>query len=194
MKELIMMVLFFVVSSSAYDLQYHPFLLQTKDKYGETLAKTLDKVYGDKIVVKNKRCYFFEKTKISDIEYEIDECRLDYSQQKIYSQADRLNGIEIKGTVWVEGNSYRTRRVGQEWSQWSSTEMFPSLHWYQHTGFEFRLQNGEFEFSPTRGVQNIRGNYNYISKNRSKAIQNGDAAGLVVQESESGKIVIQESK
>ncbi len=194
MKELIMMVLFFVVSSSAYDLQYHPFLLQTKDKYGETLAKTLDKVYGDKVVVKNKRCYFFEKTKISDIEYEIDECRLDYSQQKIYSQADRLNGIEIKGTVWVEGNSYRTRRVGQEWSQWSSTEMFPSLHWYQHTGFEFRLQNGEFEFSPTRGVQNIRGNYNYISKNRSKAIQNGDAAGLVVQESESGKIVIQESK
>ena len=194
MKELIMMVLFFVVSSSAYDLQYHPFLLQTKDKYGETLAKTLDKVYGDKIVVKNKRCYFFEKTKISDIEYEIDECRLDYSQQKIYSQADRLNGIEIKGTVWVEGNSYRTRRVGQEWSQWSSTEMFPSLHWYQHTGFEFRLQNGEFEFSPTRGVQNIRGNYNYISKNRSKAIQNGDAAGLVIQESESGKIVIQESK
>jgi hypothetical protein len=72
--------------------------------------------------------------------------------------------------------------------------MFPSLHWYQHTGFEFRLQNGEFEFSPTRGVQNIRGNYNYISKNRSKAIQNGDAAGLVIQESESGKIVIQESK
>ena len=194
MKEFIMMVLFFVVSSSAYDLQYHPFLLQTKDKYGETLAKTLDKVYGDKIVVENKRCYFFEKTRISDIEYEIDKCRLDYSQQKIYTQADRLNGIEIKGTVWVEGNSYRTRRVGQEWSKWNSTEMFPSLHWYQHTGFEFRLQNGEFEFSPTRGVQNIRGNYNYISKNRSKAIQNGDAAGLVIQESETGKIVIQESK
>lgn len=194
MKEFIMMVLFFVVSSSAYDLQYHPFLLQTKDKYGETLAKTLDKVYGDKIVVKNKRCYFFEKTRISDIEYEIDKCRLDYSQQTIYSQADRLNGIEIKGTVWIEGNSYRTRRVGQEWSKWSSTELFPSLHWYQRTGFEFRLQNGEFEFSPTRGVQNIRGNYNYISTNRSKAIQNGDAAGLVIQESETGKIVIQESK
>lgn len=194
MKEFIMMVLFFVVSSSAYDLQYHPFLLQTKDRYGETLAKTLDKVYGDKIVVKDKRCYFFEKTKISDIEYEIDKCRLDYSQQTIYSQADRLNGVEIKGTVWVEGNSYRTRRVGQEWSKWSSTELFPSLHWYQRTGFEFRLQNGEFEFSPTRGVQNIRGNYNYISTNRSKAIQNGDAAGLVIQESETGKIVIQESK
>lgn len=194
MKEFIMMVLFFVVSSSAYDLQYHPFLLQTKDKYGETLAKTLDKVYGDKIVVKDKRCYFFEKTRISDIEYEIDKCRLDYSQQTIYSQADRLNGVEIKGTVWIEGNSYRTRRVGQEWSKWSSTELFPSLHWYQRTGFEFRLQDGEFEFSPTRGVQNIRGNYNYISKNRSKAIQNGDAAGLVIQESETGKIVIQESK
>jgi len=194
MKTIVLTVLLWVVGSYAYDLQYHPFLLQTKDKYGETLAKTLDKVYGDKIVVKDKRCYFFEKTRISDIEYEIDKCRLDYSQQTIYSQADRLNGVEIKGTVWVEGNSYRTRRVGQEWSKWSSTELFPSLHWYQRTGFEFRLQDGEFEFSPTRGVQNIRGNYNYISKNRSKAIQNGDAAGLVIQESETGKIVIQESK
>ncbi len=194
MKTIVLTVLLLVVGSYAYDLQYHPFLLQTKDKYGETLAKTLDKVYGDKIVVKDKRCYFFEKTRISDIEYEIDKCRLDYSQQTIYSQADRLNGVEIKGTVWVEGNSYRTRRVGQEWSKWSSTELFPSLRWYQRTGFEFRLQDGEFEFSPTRGVQNIRGNYNYISKNRSKAIQNGDAAGLVIQESETGKIVIQESK
>ncbi|MBR2899417.1 MAG: hypothetical protein IKC23_07345 [Fibrobacter sp.] len=194
MKTIVLTVLLWVVGSYAYDLQYHPFLLQTKDKYGETLAKTLDKVYGDKIVVKDKRCYFFEKTRISDIEYEIDKCRLDYSQQTIYSQADRLNGVEIKGTVWIEGNSYRTRRVGQEWSKWSSTELFPSLHWYQRTGFEFRLQDGEFEFSPTRGVQNIRGNYNYISKNRSKAIQNGDAAGLVIQESETGKIVIQESK
>ncbi|MBR3850825.1 MAG: hypothetical protein IKJ76_02100 [Fibrobacter sp.] len=194
MKTIVLTVLLWVVGSYAYDLQYHPFLLQTKDKYGETLAKTLDKVYGDKIVVKDKRCYFFEKTRISDIEYEIDKCRLDYSQQTIYSQADRLNGVEIKGTVWIEGNSYRTRRVGQEWSKWSSTELFPGLHWYQRTGFEFRLQDGEFEFSPTRGVQNIRGNYNYISKNRSKAIQNGDAAGLVIQESETGKIVIQESK
>ncbi len=194
MKTIVLTVLLWVVGSYAYDLQYHPFLLQTKDKYGETLARTLDKVYGDKIVVKDKRCYFFEKTRISDIEYEIDKCRLDYSQQTIYSQADRLNGVEIKGTVWIEGNSYRTRRVGQEWSKWSSTELFPSLHWYQRTGFEFRLQDGEFEFSPTRGVQNIRGNYNYISKNRSKAIQNGDAAGLVIQESETGKIVIQESK
>ena len=194
MKTIVLTVLLWVVGSYAYDLQYHPFLLQAKDKYGETLANVLDKVYGDKIVVKNKRCYFFEKTRISDIEYEIDKCRLDYSQQTIYSQADRLNGIEIKGTVWIEGNSYRTRRVGQEWSKWSSTELFPSLHWYQRTGFEFRLQNGEFEFSPPRGVQNIRGNYNYISTNRSKAIQNGDAAGLVIQESETGKIVIQESK
>ena len=194
MKTIVLTVLLWVVGSYAYDLQYHPFLFQAKDKYGETLANVLDKVYGDKIIVKNKRCYFFEKTRISDIEYEIDKCRLDYSQQTIYSQADRLNGIEIKGTVWIEGNSYRTRRVGQEWSKWSSTELFPSLHWYQRTGFEFRLQDGEFEFSPTRGVQNIRGNYNYISTNRSKAIQNGDAAGLVIQESETGKIVIQESK
>ena len=72
-------ILFFIVSTTfGYDLQYHPFLLQVKDKHGVTLAKTLDKVYGDKISVKNKRCYFFELTRDADIEYEIDKCRIDY--------------------------------------------------------------------------------------------------------------------
>ena len=181
-------------SALAYDLQYHPFLLQVKDKHGVTLAKTLDKVYGDKIAVKNNRCYYFEMTHDADIEYEIDRCRIDYTQQNIYSQADRLNGIEIKGTLWIEGNSFRTRQVGREWSEWKSSELLPRLQWFNRTGFDFRKQNGEFEFIPTRGVQNIRGSYNYVSKNRVKAIQNGEASGIVIRESKSGKIVIQESR
>lgn len=189
--KLSIIILFFIVSATfGYDLQYHPFLLQVKDKHGVTLAKTLDKVYGDKISVKNKRCYYFELTRDADIEYEIDKCRIDYTQKNIYSQADRLNGIEIKGTLWIEGNSFRIRKVGREWSEWKSTELFPALQWYGRTGFEFRKQNGEFEFTPTRGVQNIRGSYNYVSKNRAKAIQNGDAPGIVIKESGSGKIVI----
>jgi len=189
------LLIFFLVSKVfAYDLQYHPFLLQVKDKHGVTLAKTLDKVYGDKIVVKNKRCYYVELSNGVDTEYEIDQCRLDFLQKKVYSQADRLNGIEIKGTIWIEGNSFRTKTVGGKWSEWKSSELFPALQWYNRTGFEFKKQNGEFEFTPTRGVQNIRGSYNYISKNRVKAIQNGEASGIVVKESESGKIVIQESR
>jgi hypothetical protein len=84
-----------------YALQYHPFLLQVKDKHGVTLAKILDKVYADKIEVRNNRCYYIEMTSSVDIEYEIDKCKVDYTQQNIYSQADRLNGIEIKGTIWI---------------------------------------------------------------------------------------------
>ncbi len=183
-------MLSFAALSFAYDLQYHPFLLQVKDKYGVTLAKTLDKVYGEKIQVRNKRCYYFE----SDVEYEIDRCQIDYTQQNVYSQADRLNGIEIKGTVWIEGNSFRTRKVGMEWDEWKSTELFPSLHWFQRTGFEFRKQNGEFKFIPTSGVKRIHGSYNYISKSRTQAIQNGEASGIVIRESGTGKIVIQESR
>lgn len=181
--------------SGAYSLQYNPFLLQTKDKKGETLAKTLDKVYGDKITVKNGRCYFFEKqAKGADLEYEIDRCRMDYQQQTIYSQADRLNGIEIKGTIWIEGNSYRTRRNNGEWIEWKSSELFPGLHWVNKTGYHFEKRNGEFQFSPTPGVKNIRGTNGYISERKSKAIQNGEEAGIVIQESGSGKIVIQESR
>ena len=103
----------------AYSLQYHPLLLKVSDKKGKTLIKALDEVYGDKITVKNGRCYFFEKqARGADLEYEIDRCRMDYQQQTIYSQADRLNGIEIKGTVWIEGNSYRTRPYNGKWGEW----------------------------------------------------------------------------
>ena len=182
------------MSAFAYDLQFHPFLLQVKDKHGVTLAQSLDEMYGEKIVVKNKRCYYFEMTRDVDIEYEIDQCRVDYTQQKVYSQADRLNGIEVKGTIWVEGNSYRTRKMGDEWSEWKSSELLPRLFWFHRTGFEYRKQNGEFEFTPTRGVQNIRGSSNYVSRNRVRKIQNGESSGMVINESGSGKIVIQESR
>jgi hypothetical protein len=181
--------------SGAYSLQYNPFLLQTKDKKGETLAKALDKVYGDKITVKDGRCYFFEKqAKGADLEYEIDRCRMDSQQQTIYSQADRLNGIEIKGTIWIEGNSYRTRPYNGKWSEWKSSELFPGLHWINKTGYHFEKRNGEFQFKPTPGIKNIRGTNGYISESKSKAIRNGEEAGIVIQESGSGKIVIQESR
>jgi len=193
-RNFIILVSLLCISAFAYDLQYRPFLLQVKDKHGVTLAKTLDKLYGDKIVVKNKRCYYIEITRNVDIEYEIDRCRVEYTQQNVYSQADRLNGIELKGTVWIEGNSYRTRNVGENWSEWKSSEFLSLLFWFNRTGFEYRKQNGEFEFTPTRGVQNIRGSSNYVSKNRARKIQNGEASGIIINESGSGKIVIQESR
>jgi hypothetical protein len=71
---------------------------------------------------------------------------------------------------------------------------YPRLHWFQRTGFEFRKQNGEFEFVPTSGVKRIRGSSGYVSQNRVRKIQNGEASGIVIQESGSGKIVIQESR
>ena len=190
----ILIIVVSFISAFAYDLQFHPFLLQVKDKHGITLAQTLDEMYGEKIVVKNKRCYYFEMTRDADIEYEIDQCRVDYTQQKVYSQADRLNGIEVKGTIWVEGNSYRTRKMGDEWSEWKSSELLPALYWFNRTGFEYRKQNGEFEFTPTRGVQNIRGSSNYVSKNRARKIQNGESSGMIINESGSGRIIIQESR
>lgn len=194
--------------SEAYSLQYNPILLQTKNKKGETMAQALDKVYRDKITVKDGRCYFFEKqAKGADLEYEIDHCRLDYQQQTVYSQADRLNGIEIKGTIWIEGNSYRTRRNNGEWSEWKSTELFSGVHWINRTGYNFEKRNGEFQFKPISGIKNIRSKNGYISESKPKAlqsnsnsegklraIQNGEEAGIVIKESESGKVVIQESR
>jgi hypothetical protein len=183
-------------------------LLKVSDKKGKTLIKALDEVYGDKITVKNGRCYFFEKqARGADLEYEIDRCRMDYQQQTIYSQADRLNGIEIKGTIWIEGNSYRTRRNNGEWNEWKSTELFSGVHWINRTGYNFEKRNGEFQFKPISGIKNIRSKNGYISESKPKAlqsnsnsegklraIQNGEEAGIVIKESESGKVVIQESR
>lgn len=179
----------------AYSLQYHPLLLKVSDKKGKTLIKALDDVYGDKIQVRDGRCYFFEKqSRGADLEYEIDKCNMDFNQQKIYSQADRLNGIEIKGTIWIEGNSYRTRPYNGEWSEWKSTELISGVHWVNRTGFHFEKRNGEFQFKPTPGIKNIRGTSGYVSESKTKAIQNGEEAGIIIQESGSGKIVIQESR
>lgn len=193
-KIIVALFLFMSTLAFGYALQYKPFLMQMKDKHGVTLAKILDKMYADKIEFRDKRCYYIEMTSSVDVEYEIDQCKVEYTQQSIYSQADRLNGIEIKGTVWIEGNSYRMRKAGESWSEWKSSELFPRLHWFQRTGFEFRKQNGEFEFVPTSGVKRIRGSSGYVSQNRVRKIQNGEASGIVIQESGSGKIVIQESR
>ena len=179
----------------AYSLQYHPLLLKINDKKGKALIKALDEIYGDKIKVKDGRCYFFEKqSRSADLEYEIDRCRLDYSQQTVYTQADRLNGIEIKGTVWIEGNSYRTRPYNGKWGEWKSTELFSGIHWVNRTGFYFEKRNGEFQFKPISGIKNIRGTNGYVSESKAKAIQKGEEAGIVIRESGSGKIVIQESR
>ena len=75
-----------------------------------------------------------------------------------------------------------------------SSELLSRLYWFNRTGFEFRKQNGEFEFTPTRGVKNIRGSFNYVSESRAKKIQNGEASGIIINESGSSKIVIQESR
>ena len=107
---------------------------------------------------------------------------------------DRLNDIEIKGTVWIEGNSYRTRPYNGKWGEWKSTELFSGVLWINKTGYNFEKKNGEFHFNPTFGVKNIRGKNGYISESKSKAIQNGEEAGIMIQESGSGKIVIQESR
>ena len=66
-------ILMFCGTSLAYDFQYLPFFLQTKNARGETLASAIDKVYAGRIYVKDGRCHFFESQyRANDKEYEID--------------------------------------------------------------------------------------------------------------------------
>ena len=121
LKFIAILILCLVAETMAYEFQFKSFFLQIKDSNGQTMAEALSRVYYGKIRVDEKkgRCYFFQpEYRANDVEYEIDHCMLNYTQINIYSQADRLNGIELKGLAWIEGNSYRTRPIGGEWSRW----------------------------------------------------------------------------
>ena len=148
-KVIAILILCFGVETMAYEFQFKPFFLQIKDSKGQTLAEALSRVYYGKIRVdaKKGRCYFFQpEYRANDVEYEIDHCMLNYTQINVYSQADRLNGIELKGLAWIEGNSYRTRPIGGEWSRWRDSQMFSSSVWNPRTGLVFRKENGKFIF------------------------------------------------
>lgn len=76
--------------------------MQTRDSKGKTVAEAVKKIYVGKIHVDTRvgRCYDFQSQYRKDnLEYEIDHCSLEYSQQKVYSLADKLNGIDVKGRI-----------------------------------------------------------------------------------------------
>ena len=149
LKFIAILILCLVAETMAYEFQFKPFFLQIKDSNGQTMAEALSRVYYGKIRVdaKKGRCYFFQpEYRANDVEYEIDHCMLNYTQINIYSQADRLNGIELKGLAWIEENSYRTRPIGGEWSRWRDSQMFSSSVWNPRTGLSFRKENGKFIF------------------------------------------------
>ena len=166
LKFIAILILCLVAETMAYEFQFKPFFLQIKDSNGQTLAEALSRVYYGKIRVdaKKGRCYFFQpEYRANDVEYEIDHCMLNYTQINIYSQADRLNGIELKGLAWIEGNSYRTRPIGGEWSRWRDSQMFSSSVWNPRTGLSFRKENGKFIFELGDNLKRIHDKLNQNS-------------------------------
>lgn len=144
--------------SCAQRTQSNSLQSQIIDKNGVTLGKAFEKVYQDKITYKNGRCYFYERQiKKDDIEYELDKCQLKYSLKKIF-KSDRMQGVESKGKIWIEGDSFRTRIDNGVWSKWKNNNFYGKF-WQQKTGYDFKKINGEFKFTPSIGALKI--NYRY---------------------------------
>lgn len=157
-KLLIILTLAIITQAEAYEFQFKPFFWQTKDSRGQTLAQAVGKIYVGKVRVdvKTGRCYYFQpRHNAVDEEYEIDHCIVEYNQAKLYSQADRLNGIDIKGRIWIEGTSYRTRPVGGQWGRWQDSQMFSSVIWGNKTGLSFRKERGQFIFTLDNNLTRI---------------------------------------
>lgn len=129
---------------------------QIWDENGVTLTKAFEKVYESNFSIQNERCRFFE-TQINggEIEYEINKCRLKHSLRKASSQVDRQKGVEIKGNLWIEGETFRTRSDDETWSKQKS---FHSKFKHDKIGYEFKKRNGKFEFTPTIGAIRIHRN------------------------------------
>lgn len=142
-------------SSCAQKSQSNSHLSQIIDENGVTLDKAFEEVYQDKIFFKNGRCYFYERqVKNDDIEYELDRCQLKYSLQKIH-KSERKLGIDSKGKIWIEGNSFRTRISNGAWSKWKTSKNLQGKSWQQRTGYDFKKRDGEFEFTPSIGALKI---------------------------------------
>lgn len=197
MKKAFLTFLFVLaVHSLAYEFQFKPFFLQIKDYKGQTIADTVAKIYAGKIRIDARagRCYYFQpQFRKDDLEYEIDHCSLDYSQDKVYSQADRLNGIEVKGRIWLQGNSYRTRPVGGEWSRWQDTQLLKTLTWSNKTGMSFRKEKGKFVIILDQNLRKIhdRPSPGYVPEQREAPQQQQEPRkGFIeIQESGGGKTV-----
>ena len=135
------------------------------DREGVSLTEAFEKVYRDIIDVKDGRCYFQEKqAKGDDIEYELEKCQLRYTLLKKLSKAERKDSVELKGTIWVEGTSFRTRTPGGVWSKEKTSKHLQGKPWRKRTGYEFKLRKGKFEFLPTEGASKLRRNNSYIDK------------------------------
>lgn len=197
MKKLLFTIILIIATETmAYEFQYKPFFLQTKDSRGQKLIDAVSRIYLGKIRVDDKagRCYFFQpRHRAEDEEYEIDHCILEYSQSNIYSQADRLNGIEIKGRIWIEGNSYRTRPVGGQWGRWQDSQLLSSLFWGNKTGMNFRKEKGQFIFTLDNNLTRIHDRPSMINNAKQEATQQKQPPQkpikgyLEIKESGSGK-------
>lgn len=157
-------LVFFCQSSADTALEYtSPSTIRDRD--GVSLTDAFEKVYRDIFEVKDGRCYFQEKqAKGEDIKYELEKCQLRYTLQKKLSKVDRKDSVELKGTIWVEGTSFRTRTPGDAWSKKKTSKHLQGMPWRKRTGYEFKLRKGKFEFLPTEGALRLRRNNSYLDK------------------------------
>ena len=103
----------------------------------------------------------------------------------------RLNGIELKGLAWIEGNSYRTRPIGGEWSRWRDSQMFSSGIWMPRTRLDFRKENGKFIFELGDNLKRIHDKPNqnsiFVPKTQSEPQKSPVKGYIDIRASGSGK-------
>lgn len=144
---------------------------QIWDKNGETLAKAFENAHKNAFTIQDSHCFFFE-TQINggELEYEIGNCRLKHSLQKTTNQTDHQLGIEIKGSIWIDGDSFRTRSQN---GVWSGRKSFHSKFKHNKIGYNVQKRDGRFDFIPTTGAIKIHQRSIIINKNESDPINKG---------------------
>lgn len=163
-------------SSYAY-IPQNLLLSQVWDKNGVSLTDAFKNACKNTLAIQNGRCNFF-KTQINggELEYEINNCRLKHSLRKATSRTDYQLGIEIKGTIWIDGDSFRTRSQN---GVWSGKKSFRNEFKYNKIGFNFQKQNGNFNFIPTTGAIMIHWRNTIINKHNPHSQDKGGIVFLL---------------
>ena len=171
-KIVVFLGIFLWTSSQSYGyIQQILLPSQIWDVNGTTLADAFENVHKNAFTIHNGHCIFFE-TQINgeELEYEIDNCRLKHSLQKATSRTDRQLGIEIKGSIWIDGNTFRTRSQN---GVWSGQKSFRAKFKHNKIGYNIQKRNGKFDFIPTTGAIMVHQRSSTTDKNKNDSQDKG---------------------
>lgn len=121
------------------------------DNNGDTLYQMVKAQYAKYYIQKDSVCRVTYNWQYNEwIQVEISGCVVTLATSTSYTEADKLNGIDLKGTGFIGGTAFRLNTTGawEEWRTFYGGSFAPAI--------QFRRKFGVFELTPDPGFKLLR--------------------------------------